>query len=260
MGVAKLLDRRDDLPGDACEDVRSIVQQSQRASELVRQIRDFSRQSKAERCPLDLVPLLKETAELLGRAFPAGIEIRTEFAEKPMRAVGNAAQLQQAFHNLAINARDAMPEGGVLTVSLSQVRVCQERPGPIPRMSPGDWILLSVRDTGTGIPTEAMKHVFEPYFTTKGADEGTGLGLAQTYGIVQQHGGEIDVSSEAGGGTKQEGDPSGPSRPDRWAESRDLRLGFDPHTPHRRPGFAFEFGFSFDTDRRRELPLSMGYI
>jgi CheY-like chemotaxis protein len=109
--------------------------------------------------------------------------------------------MQQMIMNLAVNARDAMPEGGRLDVHLARTRVGSHETGPLPEMGPGDWVQIQVTDTGAGIAPEYIPHLFEPFFTTKGPGQGSGLGLPQVYGIVGQHEGHIDVTSQVGQGT-----------------------------------------------------------
>jgi CheY-like chemotaxis protein len=114
---------------------------------------------------------------------------------------GDPAQLQQVLTNLAINARDAMPEGGKLTLKLDKITIDPTVSTPVPELETGDWVVLSISDTGTGIPAEILPHIYEPFFTTKTAGNGTGLGLAQVYGIVKQHAGDIQVDSQPNAGT-----------------------------------------------------------
>ena len=111
-------------------------------------------------------------------------------------------RLRQVLMNLAINARDAMPTGGTLSFTLGKLDISpgQDKPAPLPDMQPGSWLYLVVADTGTGITAADLPHIFEPFFTTKGPGIGSGLGLAQVYGIVKQHGGEIAVASTPGQG------------------------------------------------------------
>ena len=110
-------------------------------------------------------------------------------------------RLQQVFMNLAVNARDAMPLGGELKFGLKRLTMNAGERSPLPELTPGPWIQLSISDTGAGIPENILPHIFDPFFTTKPAGKGTGLGLAQVYGIVKQHGGAIDVESSLGEGT-----------------------------------------------------------
>lgn len=178
-----------------------INQQSQRAASLIRQILDFSRRSLMERKQMRVLPFLKELVKLLERALPESIIIQFIYDEGDPEINADPARLQQALMNLALNARDAMPEGGRLEVSLARLVLDPEEKPPLPDMVPGEWVVLTISDAGTGIQPEHIDHVFEPFFTTKPPGEGTGLGLAQVYGIVRQHDGYIDVTSEVGVGT-----------------------------------------------------------
>jgi PAS domain S-box-containing protein len=175
--------------------------QAQRASELIGQILDFSRASTLERRCLDLLPFVKEVAKLLKRTLPTNVTFRlnAETGEFPVEA--DPTRLQQVLMNLAVNARDAMPEGGELSIGLSDLALAQDAPRLLPDMPPGEYVCLTVCDTGGGIPGDVLPHIFEPFFTTKSRGKGTGLGLAQVYGIVRQHEGVIDVQSEPGEGT-----------------------------------------------------------
>ena len=110
------------------------------------------------------------------------------------------SRAQQAIVNLALNARDAMPDGGELRIGLERIRIKEGQETPLPEMPPGEWVRVTVTDTGTGIPSDVLPHIFEPFFTTR-APLGHGLGLAQAYGIVKQHEGYIDVETEVGHGT-----------------------------------------------------------
>jgi two-component system cell cycle sensor histidine kinase/response regulator CckA len=201
IGFAQLLQMGHKMPPSAQPDLGRIVEQGQQAAHLIRQILDFSRRSNIQRQPLDLVPFLKEAIKFLARTIPENIHITLEVAPGEYLVHADPVQLQQVLTNLAVNARDAMPEGGELRVRVSRLTL---RPGdrpPFPGMTAGEWIVLSVLDTGVGIPPEVMPHLFEPFFTTKEPGIGTGLGLAQVYGIVKQHDGYIDVASQVGVGT-----------------------------------------------------------
>ncbi len=119
----------------------------------------------------------------------------------PFTVQADPTRLRQAVVNIVLNARDAMPEGGEIRLGLSRLTVGPEKRPPLMGMGPGEWVCIEVADTGTGIPPEVLPHIFEPFFTTKPRGVGTGLGLAQVYGIVQQHGGHIGVETEVGKGT-----------------------------------------------------------
>lgn len=179
----------------------TINEQAQHAAKLIAQILDFSRASVMERTSLDLLPFVREVIELLRRTVPENIAIDLVAEEIAYPVEVDPTRLQQALMNLAVNARDAMVNGGELKLTLSRLTLkLNERP-PLPGMEAGEWICLAVRDTGKGIPPDTLPHIFEPFFTTKQPGQGTGLGLAQAYGIVKQHGGEIDVESRLGQGT-----------------------------------------------------------
>lgn len=197
-----LLMRSLELKGRDEERLRTISRQTQRAADLIEQILDFSRQSLMERQALDLLPYLKELTRLLKRTLPEDIQLALKPAEKTAFTVfGDPSRIQQAILNLAFNARDAMPNGGHLTIELDSLVVKSQTAVPVSGMTPGKWIRLSVRDSGDGIAPEIVDHIFEPFFTTKEHGKGTGLGLAQVYGIVQQHDAFIDVATAVAQGT-----------------------------------------------------------
>jgi two-component system cell cycle sensor histidine kinase/response regulator CckA len=198
IGFAELIYRRADIPDTAKSDLKRIMEGGHRAAHLIRQILDFSRRSLMRRQALDLAPFLKETVSFLQRTIPEGIRIVLEMGTDQYLVYADANLLQQALANLAVNARDAMPGGGELRLGLSSFTL---KAGVRAGMESGDWIGLSVSDTGVGIPPEVLAHLYEPFFTTKDVGEGTGLGLAQVYGIVKQHDGFIDVETEMGNGT-----------------------------------------------------------
>lgn len=187
---------------EGMEQLTIIRQQVQRAASLIRQILDFSRQSVMEPSSMDLLPFIKEFEKLLERVLPETIRVRLNFhpGEYPVHA--DPTQLQQVFMNLAINSRDAMPNGGILSFDISQLELSPGDIPPSPFVPHGEWVAITIGDTGSGIPPEAIPHIFEPFFTTKPVGKGTGLGLAQAYGIIKQHGGYIDVQSKVGEGTR----------------------------------------------------------
>jgi PAS domain S-box-containing protein len=181
--------------------VTTIIEQAHRAATLTRQILDFSRRGIMEPHPMDLVPFIKELVKLLERTLPENIRVQMDYADYDYIVSTDPARIQQVFMNLAVNARDAMPSGGNLEFNLSVVEIGEGDSPPHHEMSPGEWVQIKVSDTGKGIPAEEIPNLFEPFFTTKPPGEGTGLGLAQVFGIVTQHGGHIDVLSELGEGT-----------------------------------------------------------
>jgi len=201
IGFAELASINPQTAEVTCRDLRQIINQGKRAADLVRQILDFSRQSVTEKFLLDLLPFVKEMIKLLERTIPEDIRISFEMERGQYMINGNPAQLKQVITNLALNARDAMPSGGTLRFKLAEFVLEAHRPPPCPQMAPGRWLFLSVTDTGVGIPVDQISHLFDPFFTTKQVGAGTGLGLAQAYGLIKQHNGEIDVQSQVGVGT-----------------------------------------------------------
>jgi signal transduction histidine kinase/ActR/RegA family two-component response regulator len=205
--MAAILVYTDLLSGDlkvypaSRERLAIIREQVQRAASLIRQILDFSRRSVMEQSTLDLLPFLKELNKLLRRVLPETIHLELVCLPGVYQVTADPTRLQQVFMNLALNASDAMPEGGDLRFSMDIFQLRPEETPPTAELPAGDWVRIIVSDTGVGIPAEALPHVFEPFFTTKPAGQGTGLGLAQVYGIIKQHNGYIDVYSHAGGGT-----------------------------------------------------------
>jgi signal transduction histidine kinase len=131
------------------------------------------------------------------------VNIRLSIVFEPgdYKVRADPTRIQQVLANLAVNAKDSMPEGGELRFGISRMSLAPGEKPPLPEMPPGGWVVLSVADTGTGIAPEVLTHVFEPFFTTKGVGKGSGLGLSQVYGIVKQHGGYIDVKTSEGKGS-----------------------------------------------------------
>jgi PAS domain S-box-containing protein len=181
------------------ERLLTIRQQALRATRMIRQILDFSRRSVIERQIFDLLTLLKEQVKLLRQTLPENIEIQLECDAEKYLVNADPTRMQQMVMNLAVNARDAMPEGGQLRIAL-QRRQIDGKNAPVAGMKPGQWVQLSISDTGTGIPVEMLERIFEPFFTTKAPGKGTGLGLSQVQGIVAQHEGHITVESAPGAG------------------------------------------------------------
>ncbi len=199
MGLGK----KGDLTPDLTRAFETILDESRQAARLVQQVLDFSRRSPMETHPVDLKSFIKEMVRVLQRTIPENISLVLE-AEKdvaPLTVDADPTRIQQVLMNLAVNARDAMPGGGVLSIALSREEVRLDAEPPVAGVELGEWICLAVADTGSGIPPDALPHIFEPFFTTKEPGKGTGLGLAQVYGIVTQHGGHIGVETELGQGT-----------------------------------------------------------
>lgn len=178
-----------------------IVEQTQYATDLVRQILDFSRQSLLQRRDIDLRALVNEQVSLLQRTFPETIRVALVHGEDRCLVHADPTRLRQVVINLAINARDAMPHGGVLLFELSKLSIAADAAAPAPGVTAGEWIRLTVTDTGTGIAPDVLPHIFDPFFTTKEPGKGTGLGLAQVHGIIAQHEGHLSVATLPDSGT-----------------------------------------------------------
>jgi CheY-like chemotaxis protein len=198
---ADLLRRDPNLLSGSQERLNIIQQQVQRAASLIRQILDFSRRSVMEPSTLDLLPFVKELDKLLRRVLPETIHIELTYQPGVYLVNADPTRLQQVFMNLAVNARDASTNGGTLQFELDQIQLADGDQLPCPDIPPGTWNRITVNDTGEGIPPDVLPHIFEPFYTTKAVGEGTGLGLAQAYGIVKQHNGYIDAHSVVGEGT-----------------------------------------------------------
>ncbi|MFN4178735.1 MAG: response regulator [Armatimonadota bacterium] len=199
VGEAELLSMRTDLQPEIREFLNTVIVQSERSANLIRKILDFSKRTASEQRPTDMVSFLHDCLNFLRRILPENINVVANIPPETYTAKIDIAQMQQVITNLVVNARDAMPEGGELRLGLRKLVIGEDDRPPLPTMQPGEWIAIIVSDTGVGIAPEHLPRIFEPFFTTK--ETGTGLGLAQVYGIVSQHGGYIDVQSEVGKGS-----------------------------------------------------------
>lgn len=182
--------------------LQTIVEQGERATRLIQQILDFSRKSIIERRPLSLPTFLAEIEKLLERTLPETIQITVSYDEDVYEIQADPTSIQQLLMNLALNARDAMQEGGKLHFKLHKMMLAPGDMAPVSEMHYGEWIVIRVEDSGIGMTPDTRKKIFEPFFTTKGPSHGTGLGLAQAYGIVRQHEGFIRCESAVGVGSK----------------------------------------------------------
>jgi len=182
-------------------DLVTISDAASRAASLTRKLLVFGRQEPPSFESADLNAVVRDFLRLSARLLPAAIQVDFVAGAALPRLLIDSRQLEQVLMNLALNARDAMPNGGRITLETQQVVVNGEYRRAHPWAKPGRYVLLSVGDTGSGIPQEIIERVFEPFFTTKAQGEGTGLGLAITWGIVHQHGGMVHCYSEVGVGT-----------------------------------------------------------
>jgi PAS domain S-box-containing protein len=202
LGYAELIARRH--PGDektqAYTDI--VMKTSMQAADLTRKLLSFSRKEKEESLPFDLHDNLTDALAILERTVDKRITIEKRMHALSSIVIGDPSQIQNAILNVCVNARDAMPEGGKLTIATENIELGESycRTSPF-ELEPGQFILVSISDTGTGMSYEVSKRIFEPFFTSKEAGEGTGLGLAAAYGAVASHNGSIIVLSEEGQGT-----------------------------------------------------------
>jgi len=182
--------------------INRVLEASERAKALVQQILRFSRHSSADMDSINLIPVIEETIHLLRSTFPMSIEIKQQLNVEDDRIIGNSTQIHQIVTNLGTNAYHAMQEtGGVLSISLEKVTLMEPKEFMSMKIPPGEYLKLQVKDTGPGMPPSVLQRIFEPYFTTKKINEGTGLGMAVTLGIIKSHKGMIEIETACGQGS-----------------------------------------------------------
>lgn len=201
QGYAELLLMKIGKEDQECRELQEISRAAKRGGELVRQLLAFSRKMESKLQPLNLNLIVQDVRRLLERAIPKMIHIVLHLGEDLHTVNADAAQIEQVLMNLAVNARDAMPEGGTLTIETENVLLDEEHLRTESELMPGNYVLLTVSDTGQGIDDTTLEHIFDPFFTTKELGKGTGLGLAMVYGIVKNHHGYIACKSQPGEGT-----------------------------------------------------------
>ncbi|MDD5210563.1 MAG: response regulator [Elusimicrobiales bacterium] len=201
LSYSDFLLKNPSLDGPCRADVEEIKKAGERATALTRQLLIFSRKQVLQPKVLDLNQIILGVKTMLGRLIGENIKLTTLTSKVPPLIKADPGYMEQVLLNLSINARDAMPEGGKITLEASIVRMDEAHIHRHGTVEPGNYVLLSVSDTGTGMSAETQSHLFEPFFTTKPRDKGTGLGLSTVHGIVKQSGGSIVVYSEEGRGT-----------------------------------------------------------
>lgn len=199
MGINLL--RKETLSPESKRMLELMDKSALRGSDMVKQILSFSRGVGGQLAAVNVRNLVEEMVRLAEKTFPRTIQIQTVLPENLARVRGNATQLHQVLLNLCVNARDAMPEGGTLTIEAADAQLDSKTLPAGRGLNPGAYVVLKVSDTGHGIAPELLDKIFEPFFSTKELNRGTGLGLSTTMGIVKTHGGFLDVTSDIGTGS-----------------------------------------------------------
>lgn len=201
QGSAELMQIRQPDGAPPMDELGDIIQAVDRGGKLVRQLLTYSRKVKSEKRPIQLNHRVNQISQLLQRTIPKMIAIECRLEEDLLWVNGDEVQMEQVLMNLAINAKDAMPNGGKLLIETANVRHPKKRGLPTSATAPLNWVRLSVSDTGHGMDQDTRRHVFDPFFSTKAPGKGTGLGLSMVHGIVHNHDGRIVCHSLPGKGT-----------------------------------------------------------
>ncbi|MFN3943461.1 MAG: ATP-binding protein [Allosphingosinicella sp.] len=187
---------------DVFRQIDNAMDGAKRAAALTQRLLAFARRQPLEPAVVDVNRLLGDTAELLRRTLGEAVRIECALSKDTWRVCADPGQLESAIINLAVNARDAMPDGGTLRIECENRALREEEVAGRPVLRPGDHVLIRVADTGCGMPPDVASRAFEPFFTTKDVGRGTGLGLSQVYGFIRQSGGHVEIHSDEGAGTR----------------------------------------------------------
>jgi len=203
MGYAEIMKQTADTTDDRfISNLDQILQAGNRAKELVKQILAFSRPYENNKIPIQITSIITEVLKFLRSSLPTTIELRHNFEQGPKVIEADPTQIHQILMNLCTNAAHAMQDkGGVLKIDITSVTLDSNTPAELPNLAPGNYIKLTVTDSGCGMKPSVLKRIFDPYFTTKETGKGTGLGLSVVHGLVKSHGGAIQVTSELEKGT-----------------------------------------------------------
>ncbi len=204
LGNVSLIETLERLPRELADSLTEIKEAASRAANLTRQLLAFSRKQPLRPTRLDLNQVVTDMTRMLRRIMGEDIQLEARLDPQPMEVHADHAMIEQVVLNLAVNARDAMPRGGRLTLATALIELAPEQVPPVTGAGPGRFVRLTVADTGSGIAPEVLPRIFEPFFTTKDVGKGTGLGLATVYGVIEQHRGWVAVSSEVARGTRFE--------------------------------------------------------
>lgn len=203
LGFTQLLPLKiPNLDESSRELLKIIRSNALRGAEIVKQVLLFSRGIESEKEFVNLASVLGEVLKLIRETLPKSIGIEEYISPNLWQLYGDSTQLQQVLMNLCVNSRDAMPDGGRLVISAENLRLDEQDVGRNSDLTVGNYILITVTDTGIGIPKDIIERIFEPFFTTKEPGQGTGLGLSTTIGIVKNHGGAVEIESEHRIGTQ----------------------------------------------------------
>ncbi|HXT40860.1 MAG TPA: response regulator [Candidatus Angelobacter sp.] len=201
MGYSNLLMEEEDLKADVQDQLKQIYSAGERAANLTRQLLTFSRKKEMQVSALDLNEIIANMTKMLGRIIGEDVKLQCDFASNLPSIQADEGMMEQVLMNLAVNARDAMSKGGRLIISTERLVTDAVYARGNPEARTGEFVRLTVRDTGCGMTPEIRSRIFEPFFTTKDVGKGTGLGLATVFGIVKQHQGWLEVESQVGVGT-----------------------------------------------------------
>ncbi len=201
LGFTDLIIESDKPSNDVVSKLRVVESSARKGTAMISKLLSFARKGSIEAVPFMVNPVIEGTLEMLSRLIPKDIAIKRQLNNKIPAAKGDVNQIEQVLMNLIINARDAMPEGGEISISTDAVELGAGDLDIGIDVRKGRYVRMTLNDTGKGIPREHLDRIFEPFFTTKEAGKGTGLGLAMVYGIIKEHGGYITVDSRAGRGT-----------------------------------------------------------
>ena len=242
MMSAPLL-RMDELPADDFDRlVDTIETNAQRGSDIVRQLLAFGRGLEGERVVVQPRHIIKEMVKIARETFPKNLTVTADLPEQLWPIIGDPTHRHQVLLNLCINARDAMPGGGKLTIETANCTLDEAYTSGLADVAPGQYVMVAVSDTGTGMPPEVLARIFEPFYTTKAVNQGTGLGLSVVYGIVASHEGSIHVDSQPGKGSafqvflplaETKAAATGPGRIDEFPGGTESVLIVEDETPLR---------------------------